>query len=119
MLRIFLIKNPYRNCINCAKLTYNEETDEYGLIIPKEAKPHELPAIPKILHAKGIYETNDCYARKFVRERVAPPERQNIGSIMRKIGITRYREFDLLMYNNGRSCQDDFILEEITETYTG
>lgn len=34
---------------------------------------------------------------------------------MRKIGITRYREFDLLMYNNGRSCQDDFVLEEIVE----
>lgn len=62
-----------------------------------------------------VFYADDYFARKFVKERVAPPERQNIGSIMRKIGITRYREFDLLMYNNGRSCQDDFVLEEIVE----
>lgn len=115
MLRTFLITNPYRTCVNCAKLTYNEETDEYALIIPENAKPHELPAIPKVLHAKGVFYVDDYFARKFVQERVPPPGRQNIGSIMRKVGITRYREFDLLMYNAGRSCQDDFILEEIFE----
>lgn len=114
MLRTFLITNPNRNCVNCAKLTYNEETDEYGLIIPENAKPYELPAIPKILHAKGVYKVDGYFARKFVQERVPPPERQNIGYIMRKVGMKKYREFDLLIYNDGRSCQDDFILQEIT-----
>ena len=115
MLRTFLIVHPKRNCVNCAKLTYNEETDEYGLIIPPNAQPWELPAIPKILHAKGIYEVGDDIARKFVIERVPPPERQNIGYIMRRIGMKKYKEFDLLFYCNGRSCQDDFYLKEITE----
>ena len=115
MLRTFLITNPFRDCVNCAKLTYDEETDQYGFIIPENAQPHELPAIPRLLHAKGVYNTDDYFARKFVKERVPPPERQNIGYIMRKVGMTRYREFDLLIYNDGRSCQDDFILVEITE----
>ena len=115
MLRTFLIVKPGLDQKHFAKLTYDEETATYGLIIPKDAERQELPAIPYLLQKKGVYEANDQFARMFVKERVIPPERQNIGMIMRKIGIRRYREFDLLVYNEGRSCQDDFILKEVTE----
>ena len=51
----------------------------------------------------------------FVKERVVPPERQNIGMILREAGMSYYSEFPLLVYTQGRCSMDDFFIEEITE----
>lgn len=62
---------------------------------------------------KGVYDVDDYWARRFVKERVIPPERQNIGSILRTIGAPYYTEFAILEYCGGRCCMDEFYLEEI------
>lgn len=41
-----------------------------------------------------------------------PPDRQNIGEIMRKVGMQYYDEFPLLVYIGGRCCQDENYLVE-------
>lgn len=115
MLRKFLLLNPYRQIDHPAVFSYDEEKDEFHISIKQGTRPSELPAIPKVLMQKGVYEIDDKYARIFVKERVIPPERQNIGEIMRKVGITKYNEFALLEYCSGKSCMDDFYLEEITD----
>lgn len=48
-----------------------------------------------------------------MKERVIPPERQNIESILRTIGAPYYTEFAILEYYGGRCCMDEFYLEEI------
>ena len=58
-------------------------------------------------------ETDDRWARRFVRERVVPPDRQNIGMIMREVGMTYYSEFPLLVYTSERCAMDEFYIEEI------
>ncbi len=98
-----------------AVLSYNEETDEYHISIPLSVNPDDLPAIPGILARKGIREIDDRWARRFVRERVVPPDRQNIGMIMREVGMTYYSEFPLLVYTSGRCAMDEFYIEEIEE----
>ena len=50
-----------------------------------------------------------------LRERVVPPDRQNIGMIMREVGMTYYSEFPLLVYTSGRCAMDEFYIEEIEE----
>lgn len=74
-----------------------------------------MPAIPGELVKMGIRSIDDKWARRFVKERVVPPDRQNIGMIMRKVGMEYYSEFPLLVYCSGRCCMDDFYLEEIKE----
>ena len=96
-----------------AILLYDEEKDEYAISIPESVNPDDLPAIPGILARKGIREIGDKWARQFVKERVVPPDRQNIGMILRQVGIGYYSEFPLLLYTGGRCCMDDFYLEEI------
>lgn len=49
---------------------------------------------------------------RWVKERVIPPERQNIGSILKENNMGFYDEFLLLISNQGRSCQDECYLVE-------
>ena len=58
-------------------------------------------------------EIDDKWARRFVKERVVPPDRQNIGMIMRQLHMKKYSEFPILEYTSGRCCMDDFYLEEM------
>lgn len=97
-----------------AILSYDEENDRYAISIPESVHPDDLPAIPACLASKGIREIEDKWARRFVKERVVPPDRQNIGMILRDVGMQYYDEFPLLVYTSGRCCMDDFYLEEIT-----
>lgn len=98
-----------------AVLSYDEDKDLYHISIPLSVNPDDLPAIPGILARKGIREIDDKWARRFVRERVVPPDRQNIGMILRELGMGYYSEFPLLVYTSGRCAMDEFFLEEILE----
>lgn len=116
-MRRFLIKddNVPSPTNEYAILSYDEDDDKYTITIPDSVNPDDLPAIPGILAREGIREIEDKWARRFVKERVVPPDRQNIGMILREVGMDYYREFPLLIYTSGRCCMDDFYLEEIIE----
>ena len=101
------IPGPY------AIFSYDTETKLFSTHIPKEVPPGNLPAIFNLLARKGEYEIGDRWSRRFVTERIAPPTRQNIGQILRDVGITEYDEFSILIHVNGRSCMDEFYLKEI------
>ncbi len=95
-MRRFLIKEE--NCLptgqsEYAVLSYDEDTDEYHISIPPSVNPDDLPAIPGILARKGIREIDDRWARRFVKERVVPPDgarrmifyRRDCGVVVYKI----------------------------------
>ena len=96
-----------------AILSYDEEKELYAIFIPESIHPDDLPAILGLFARKGIREIEDKWARRFVKERVVPSDRQNIGMILREVGMSYYDEFPLLVYTRGRCCMDDFYLEEI------
>ena len=47
------------------------------------------------------------WSYRWVSQRVTPPERQNIGQILRTNHMTEYDELQFLIKNEGRSCQDE------------
>ncbi|MDE6052275.1 MAG: hypothetical protein K2G55_00635 [Lachnospiraceae bacterium] len=114
-MRKFLIKddNVISETNEYASLSYDEDMDEYHVSIPSSVNPDDLPAILGLLARKGIREIEDKWARRFVRERVVPPDRQNIGMILRDAGMGYYSEFLLLVYTSGRCAMDEFYIEEI------
>lgn len=117
-MRRFFIKEdsgPSTGQEEYAVLSYDEDNDLYHISIPLSVDPDDLPAIPGILARKGIREIDDKWARRFVRERVVPPDRQNIGMILRELGMGYYSEFPLLVHTSGRCSMDEFFIEEITE----
>ena len=67
------------------------------------------------LAEKGEYEIGSKWALNFVKSRIVPPERQNLGGILLAHGMEYYNEFDFLLFDMGRCCHDDYYLEEIKE----
>lgn len=114
-MRRFLLKDDHVPSPDndYAVLSYDEDKDEYHVSIPDSVNADDLPAILGILARKGVREIDDRWARRFVKERVVPPDRQNIGMILREAGLGYYSEFLLLVYTSGRCAMDEFYIEEI------
>ena len=50
---------------------------------------------------------------EWIRDRVIPPNRQNINEILKKIGIDEYNELAIFLYAKGKFVSDTFRIEEI------
>ena len=49
------------------------------------------------------------------QQRIVPPDRQNLGQVLRDNHLKEYEEFGLLMLSMGRCSQDDYYLVPIEE----
>lgn len=114
MMHKFEIRNAEREDLGVlGYLYYDEEKDVYKTEVLPDTIIGELPAILYLWANKGEYILEGKEALRFVRARVIPPDRQNIGEIMRKVGMKYYSEFPLLQYTSGRCCQDECYLVEV------
>ncbi len=59
---------------------------------------------------RGIYSIDDEWTMKWVRQRIIPAERQNIGAILRDNGLKYYDEYKLLCLSEGRCAQDELYI---------
>lgn len=64
---------------------------------------------------KGIYSIDSEWSGKFVSQRVIPPDRQNLGSVLKENGLKEYDEYKLLLLSEGRCAQDELYLVRISE----
>ena len=65
---------------------------------------------------KGMYSIDSEWSMKFVRQRIIPGDRQNLGEILRVNKLREYDEYKLLQLSEGRCAQDDLCLVKCTET---
>lgn len=112
MLKTYELVSPYVANPVHAFFTYETDKKEFGLFIPKEVEPDDLPITFCLYALQGYRKLNDEQTRRWVKARIIPPERQNIGMILRNMERTEYDEFEMLMHCQGKSCMDDFCLEE-------
>lgn len=113
MLRTYEIVNL--KGVSCGILTYDTEKDSYEVDTSRDYPIEDMPAFLATAAYQGMYHLDNHYALMFVRERVIPPDRQNIGEILRIIGAPYYTEFVILDYLKGRCVRDEFTLREITQ----
>lgn len=64
---------------------------------------------------KGEYSIGHEKSLEFVRQRIIPSDRQNIGMILRDNNITEYDEYRLLLLSQGRCAQDEIYLVKVDE----
>lgn len=64
---------------------------------------------------RGIYSIDSVWSGKFVSQRIIPPDRQNLGNILKENGLKLYDEFKLLQLSEGRCAQDEHYLVRIPE----
>ncbi|MCI8663809.1 MAG: hypothetical protein HFG69_11300 [Hungatella sp.] len=101
----FAIKNKVYHDKTVAWLFYDEEKKEYEIRVPEDTKSNEAPLIIAAFIEKNQRVIGKEWSLRWVRERVIPPDRQNIGQILRENNMKFYDEFPLLVSNQGRSGQ--------------
>ena len=109
----FAIKNKVYNDKTVGYLYYDETAKTYRIEIPADVKSVEAPLILSDFIRKGIREIDNKWSLRWVQGRVTPPERQNIGQVLKNNGMKFYSEFPLLLKNKGWSCQDECYIEKI------
>ncbi len=63
----------------------------------------------------GQYSIGSEWSMKFVRQRIIPPDRQNLGSILKANHLSSYDEYSLLKLSEGRCAQDELFLTPVKE----
>ena len=113
-MKIFAIKNE--NSIKVfSYLVYYEIADKFYIEIDDKADEWSVPFYLSAFVKRGVFTVNAKQSSEWVRQRIIPPDRQNIGQILKDNGLKNYREYELLMLGEGRCAQDDYSLEQIAE----
>lgn len=108
----YAIKRTNRNKV-VGILNYDEMARTYTIDIPDGVSSEEAPFMLSLFLKKGIHSLNQDASMRWVRSRIIPSSRQNIREILEENEMTAYDEHTLLLKNKGRSCQDEFYIEEI------
>lgn len=116
MIHIYNLVSPYVEEPEHGILFYNDEDKTFGYFMPEGVDFGHQPSVFSILSEKKRL-INDREVRMWVKDRIVPPERQNIGEILRNVGIETYDEFEILKFCKGRSCMDAFEMEDTDMTY--
>lgn len=98
-----------------ATLTYETDTKVFHLSIPKDIDLIKSPILLSAYAENGIFELNDRQSLEWVQQRIFPPDRVNIGQILRECGLTEYDEHSLLRALHGRCVQDWLYIEEVSD----
>lgn len=116
-MKIFAIKDESDDSGNAlAWLIYYEKEKRFYIELPDDADPWETPLILSSVLKRGERTANAYWSELWVRQRIVPPDRQNLGCILKDNNLESYDEFDLLMLAKGRCSQDNYYLESVSES---
>lgn len=81
-----------------AELTYDWDADKYEcrLLDNFQERHEESPLALMMLYDQGERIINDHYCRVFIKDRVVPCTRQNIGEFLRDLEVPYYHECSML-----------------------
>ena len=115
-MRIFAIKDDsFNEDVTFGYLIYYENAKAFYIELPDGADKWDTPLLLASFAERGEFSINSYWSRLWVEQRIIPPERQNIGQILKTNGLDEYDEFEMLMLSSGRCAQDDYYLKEIKE----
>lgn len=97
-------------------LFYYEKAESFIIELCEDLDEWDAPLLFQGLVRKDIYTVSRDISLMWVKERVIPSGRQNIGSILKNHRMKKYSEMTLLSLSKGRSSQDNCYIEEISET---
>lgn len=115
-MKVFAIRDEEdKSCKNIAYLIYYEKDKRFYIELPDEADPWETPLVLSSFAKRGEYTINAYWSRLWVQQRIIPPERQNIGQILKANRLNDYDEYAMLMLGEGRCAQDSYYLFALPE----
>ena len=101
-MKIFAIRDESAvNPIDLAYLLYYESEKRFYIELPENADPWETPLLLSSFIKKGETSVNSYWSKLWVQQRIVPPDRQNLGQVLKDNHLNEYDEFDLLMLSMG------------------
>lgn len=98
-----------------AYLLYYEIDKQFYIELPDGADPWETPLLLSSFVERGEHTVGAYWSKVWVQQRIIPPDRQNIGQVLRDNGLREYDEYGLLVLAMGRCAQDDCYLVPLAE----
>lgn len=92
-----------------------EKSNAYIVELCDDLNEWEAPLLFQGLVKKGIYTIPKDISLLWVKERVIPSGRQNIGLILKNANMREYNERALLALSEGKCSQDKCYVSEISE----
>lgn len=115
-MKVFAIRDEFDTSNkNLAYLFYYENEKKFYIELPDDADPWETPLLLSSFLKRGEKTVNSYWSLMWVRQRIVPSDRQNLGQILKENRLEEYDEFELLMLANGRCAQDDYYLTLLSE----
>ena len=96
-------------------LFYYEKAEEFVIELCEDLEEWDAPLLFQGLVRQGIYTVSCEDSLLWVKERVIPSGRQNIGMILKSHHLKKYSEMALLALSKGRCAQDACYLNEVRE----
>ena len=96
-----------------AYLFYYENDKKFYIELREDADPWELPLLLDSFAKKREMTVDSYWSEIWVRQRIIPPDRQNIGEILRDNHLESYDEYGLLLPAMGRCAQDSYYLAAV------
>ena len=93
-----------------AYLLYYERVKEFHIEICYDVDEWDAPLLLSSYIKRGCYSVNAADSSLWVEQRIVPPDRQNLGMILRENGLSEYDPFRMLIIADGRCAQDDCFL---------
>ena len=115
-MKVFAVKDEADvSAKTLAWLIYYETEKRFYVELPDDADLWETPLLLSSFLKRGERTVNAYWSQLWVRQRIVPQDRQNLGQILRDNGLEAYDEFELLMLAEGRCAQDDYYLVPIRD----
>ena len=110
--RFQIVDSSKRKAVPCAILICGSK-DDVRIEIDESATVDDVPAFFIPFLEKGERLICGDLALRWLRERIVPPGRQNLGEVLRAAGLNEYDEVELLRAGKGKSSHDSFLVHEI------
>lgn len=113
-MKTYALKNKAAADKTIAYIFICEEQGEANIELVSNVDEWELPFILDHFAKKRIWTVDAYHSLKFISQRIVPPDRQNIGEILKRYKLSEYDELELFVLADGRCAQDDCYIKRIS-----
>ena len=115
-MKVFAIRNEEDySRKDLAYLIYYEYDKRFYIELPEDADEWEIPLLLSSFVKRGEKTVAAYWSKTWERQRIVPPDRQNLGQILKENNLSEYDEFSLLALAEGRCAQDSCYLAAVDE----
>ncbi len=106
-MKAYRIIDEYRSNLELGYIFYYESKGEFSIEISPDVSMDEAPIFLGSFIKRNQLTIAPEWSARWVQARIIPPDRQNLGGILKENNLKEYDPHKLLELSEGRCAQDD------------